>query len=501
MDVGEPWGPGHVIANKYRLVRQLGKGGMGSVWAADHLALSSQVAIKIIDPAIARNEEALTRFLREAQAAAALRSPHVVQTFDYGVHDGVPFIAMELLEGESLAQRLEKVGSISLEETAHILTQVGRAIARAHDAGIVHRDLKPDNIFLVRNDDEEIAKVLDFGIAKATGGALGNSSQTRTGAILGTPYYMSPEQAEGNRSVDQRTDLWSLAIIAFECATGKRPFESEALGDLILQICVRPIKMPSSVAPVPPAFDSWYAVATQRDPAQRFQSARELTVALRAAAGLKADMGRGRTMPSSAEIPIAAVSAQGRTMPGSAEIPIAAVSAPTPQPAYMAQTPQRPLQATTGGAGALVNDEHAKPPAQASKPLLIGSTLAALALAGTVAFFVFRSKGHDAEPQAQTATAAQGATPATPAAAPQATPAAVKTVTPEPPAVVPAAQPAASAAKAPEEAPKAEQPAELAAHKTTTPSHTAKASSTSAKKAEKPAGTSSGQKQRVDFGF
>src|SRR5689334_5323196 len=197
MSTVTPWGPGHVIAQKFRLVRRLGQGGMGSVWAADHLALNSQVAVKIIDPAIASNAEALGRFLREAQSAAALRSPHVVQTFDYGVEDGVPFIAMELLEGQSLAQRLEQSGRLTLEQTAKIMTEVGRAISRAHDAGIVHRDLKPDNIYLVKNDDEEIAKVLDFGIAKATGGQLGNSSQTRTGAILGTPYYMSPEQAEG----------------------------------------------------------------------------------------------------------------------------------------------------------------------------------------------------------------------------------------------------------------------------------------------------------------
>jgi hypothetical protein len=190
---------------------------------------------------------------------------------------------------------------------------------------------------------------------------------------------------------------------------------------------------------------------------------------------------------------------RGRTMPSSAELPIAAISAPTPQPAVMVQTPQRPLQATTGGAGALVNDEPVKPPVQASTPLLVGSTLAALALAGTVAFFVFRSKGHDAEPQSQTATAAQVATP--PAAPQKTTPDTVKTVTAESPAAVPAVQPVASAAKATAEAPKAEQPAELTAHKAATASHAAKASSGSAKKTEKPAATPSGQKQRVDFGF
>ncbi|HVW29721.1 MAG TPA: serine/threonine-protein kinase [Polyangiaceae bacterium] len=494
MDFSEPWGPGHVIANKYRLVRQLGKGGMGSVWAADHLALSSQVAVKIIDPSIAKNEEALARFLREAQAAAALRSPHVVQTFDYGVHESVPFIAMELLEGESLAQRLDVVKQLPLDETARVLTQVGRAIARAHEAGIVHRDLKPDNIFLVKNDDEEIAKVLDFGIAKATGGALGNSSQTRTGAILGTPYYMSPEQAEGNRSVDHRTDLWSLAIIAFECVTGKRPFESDALGDLILQICVRPIKMPSTVAPVPPAFDAWYATATQRDPAQRFQSARELTIALRAAAGLAADMGKGRpTLPSTNEV---------------LKIPPPPPVALTPSGALDAQTPQRPFNVTTGGAGSVTNDEPVQVPKQASTPLLVGATLAALALAGTVAFFVFRSKGHDDAAQAHATTAAQvtaaAAAPAPPTEEPPAKPAAVATATPvatvEPAAAAHVAEPAASAVPVTPEAAPAEHVAETSAHKAAAAVRPAKATASAAKKADKPA-SSPAPKQRVDFGF
>src|SRR5262245_34026300 len=167
-----PWDAGHVIAGKFRLVRRLGQGGMGSVWAAEHLILNSQVAVKIIDSSIAQNQEALGRFLREAQAAAQLRSPHVVQTLDYGIEDSVPFIAMELLEGESLAQRLDRVKRLSLEATAKILTEVGRAISKAHETGIVHRDLKPDNIYLVKNDDDEIAKVLDFGIAKATNPAL-----------------------------------------------------------------------------------------------------------------------------------------------------------------------------------------------------------------------------------------------------------------------------------------------------------------------------------------
>ena len=154
-------------------------------------------------------------------------------------------------------------------------------MTRAHDAGIVHRDLKPDNVFLVRNDDDEITKVLDFGIAKATSPNFEPVTGTRTGAIMGTPHYMSPEQIEGGRAIDFRTDLWSMSVIAYECLTGLLPFDSDSLGGLALQICLKPIPVPSSVAPVPPGFDDWFARGTRRAPAERFQSAREMVDALR----------------------------------------------------------------------------------------------------------------------------------------------------------------------------------------------------------------------------
>jgi serine/threonine-protein kinase len=233
------WKPGKVLAHRYRLEHQLGEGGMGSIWRAEHLVLAAPVADKLIDPEIAEDEDAMARFMREAQSAATLRSPHVVQILDYGMDGKVPFMVMELLEGENLAQRIKRLGRIAPGETARILTHVGRAVARAHEAGIVHRDLKPENVFLVRNEDEEIAKVLDFGVAKVDKKVIGPSAVTRTGSLLGTPYYMSPEQAQGNKTVDSRSDLWSLGVIAFECLIGKRPFYSDAIGDLVLQICVR----------------------------------------------------------------------------------------------------------------------------------------------------------------------------------------------------------------------------------------------------------------------
>lgn len=257
---------------------------MGSVWRAHHLVLDAPVAVKMLAAEVARGPEARARFLREARAAANLRSPNVVQILDYGVEGELPFIIMELLEGEALSTRLGRLGRLGADETASIITQVARAIGRAHEAGIVHRDLKPENVFLVRNDDEEVAKVLDFGVAKMGHEQLTPSgSRTRTGSMLGTPCYMSPEQAQGNKTIDYRSDLWSLGVIAYECLVGDVPFESDGLGDLVLQICVKPLPTPSERAAVPHGFDGWFARAIAREPEERFQSARELADALKVA--------------------------------------------------------------------------------------------------------------------------------------------------------------------------------------------------------------------------
>jgi serine/threonine protein kinase len=280
--------PNRILAGRYRLEARLGAGGMGAIWRAEHLVLKAPVAVKLIDRDAVPDDDTMARFLREAQAAATLRSPHVVQIIDYGVDGKIPFMVMELLEGENLAQRLKRMRRLSRQETARVLTQVGRAVQRAHEAGIVHRDLKPENVFLVRNEDDEIAKVLDFGVAKLERANLGGEgTRTRTGSILGTPYYMSPEQAQGNKTVDYRSDLWSLGVIAFECIVGKRPFFSDGLGDLVLTICVRELPIPSDSAPVPLGFDAWFARACHREPGQRFQSARELTEGLRDALGIE----------------------------------------------------------------------------------------------------------------------------------------------------------------------------------------------------------------------
>jgi serine/threonine-protein kinase len=271
---------GLVLAARYRLVRQLGAGGMGSVWLAEDLNLGAEIAIKLIDPTVAESTEAVDRFRREAQSAAMIRSTHVVQIIDYGVDLGRPFIAMELLRGEDLSQRLEREHVVNPEDTARILGQVGRALSLAHASGIVHRDLKPDNVFLAREGDVCVAKILDFGIARRACGLTDSAvSRTRTGAMLGTPYYMSPEQATAQH-VDYATDIWSFGVIAFECLTGRHAFEGETVGSLFHAICISPIVVPSQVAPVPAGFDRWFARAVVRDKTQRFPSIKEAAESL-----------------------------------------------------------------------------------------------------------------------------------------------------------------------------------------------------------------------------
>ncbi|MGD0674741.1 MAG: serine/threonine-protein kinase [Polyangiaceae bacterium] len=280
-----------LVAGKYEVVGLIGRGGMGSVWEGRHVTLGTRVAIKFVDPEHAGSAEARTRFDTEARAAATIQSKHAIQIFDHGVTDGRPYIVMELLLGESLDRRLDRLGRLPLVETARLIGQVCRALARAHDAGVIHRDLKPENVFVVRSpdEDEEIAKVLDFGIAKFKGplGGSGLTSSTKTGAVLGTPYYMSPEQARGLRDIDQRTDLWSLGVIAYKCVTGFLPFDGESVGDLLVKICTAPLPIPSLNLPgLAPPFDAWFARALERDPQRRFATAAELAEALNAAAGV-----------------------------------------------------------------------------------------------------------------------------------------------------------------------------------------------------------------------
>jgi len=249
---------------------------MGSVWLADHLALKTRVVVKFMNATVFADPQSRERFSREAIAASQVKSPHVVQTFDHGVTvAGIPFIVMELLEGEDLAQRIRS-GPVPIPATASIVTQVCRALTRAHTIGIVHRDIKPDNIFLCDvGGDEPFVKLLDFGIAKSVHAAP--TSHTNTGSMMGTPYYMSPEQFAQTKSVDFRSDLWSLGVVVFECLTGVRPFDADTIGGLAIAVHSGPIPAPSQVRhDLSPSIDAWFLRACARDPAARFQNAKAL---------------------------------------------------------------------------------------------------------------------------------------------------------------------------------------------------------------------------------
>ncbi|MBI4702803.1 MAG: serine/threonine protein kinase [Deltaproteobacteria bacterium] len=269
------WVAGTVFGGRYRLLAPLGAGAMGEVWRAEHVSLRTEVAIKLIRPA-GRKEgaEMLERFLREARAAAQLRSRHVVQIFDHGVEAGCAYMAMELLEGETLAKRIERLRRLPYADVARIVMQMAHPVDKAHRLGIVHRDIKPANVFLAVEDGREIAKILDFGVAKLTALASAGTFQTTDGIMVGTPAYMSPEQVAGDRPIDGRSDLWQIAIMVFECVCGRMPFEGETIGQVLMRICSAPIPVPSRVAPdVPPGFDAWFERAAARDRDERFRSA------------------------------------------------------------------------------------------------------------------------------------------------------------------------------------------------------------------------------------
>jgi eukaryotic-like serine/threonine-protein kinase len=273
---------GQVIGDRYRLEEPLERGAMGSVWRAEQIRLRAPVALKFLDPSLIGDPEMHDRFMQEARSAAAVRSVHVVQIFDYGSEGNVPYIAMELLEGENLNARLSSRGTLTPAELNKIFSEVARGIGKAHAMGVIHRDVKPGNIFIAREGEHEVTKLIDFGIAKVKADALKFTQivGTQLGTLLGTPQYMSPEQVRGSSTVDHRTDLWALAIIACECLTGRYPFSGTTIGDLTVQICTEKPSAPSSLGPVPPGFDQWFFKGTSKKPVKRFGSVEEMAEAL-----------------------------------------------------------------------------------------------------------------------------------------------------------------------------------------------------------------------------
>ncbi|HWO12639.1 MAG TPA: serine/threonine-protein kinase, partial [Polyangiaceae bacterium] len=330
---------GQVLAGKYRLMRLLGQGRRGAVWQAQHLTLNAPVALKLFDSG-QLDAAAEQQFLNEARTAAALRSPHVVQILDYGIAEHTPHIAMELLEGESLAARLERVGHLSPEETARVVQQVGRALARAHDAGVIHGDLKASNVFIVKNDDEELVQVLGFGVAKGERQLLDGPSAVGAGSreLLGAPEYVSPEQLDASAPVDSRGDLWSLGVLAYHCLLGELPFRGESAVDVVPAICSQAPPVPSTRGSVPDGFDDWFARACAPEREARFGSAREAAAAFAA-------LSPGE--PGVDSRPARALNTAAGPLPAPSELAVAAATDPCPPPS----PPSRELEQRAGAGG------------------------------------------------------------------------------------------------------------------------------------------------------
>ncbi len=291
---------GQLVGGKYLVGNLVGCGGMGTVWAGRHVNLGTLVAIKFIRPQFAERPDARRRFEIEARAAASVKSVHAVQVYDFGTTEGgLPYIVMEFLEGESLAETVQRVGPIASGEVAKIISQASRALSKAHKAGIVHRDLKPDNVFLatnVENAESDLpytVKLVDFGIAKIVDepqGQTGLSGPTQAGSVIGTPNFMSPEQLTVGGAPDPLTDIWSLGATVYSAMIGRIPFEGEMLGDIVLKVCTAPIPVPSaSNSALPAGFDAWFARACHRDRTKRFQTVEELADSLLRVCGVGAD--------------------------------------------------------------------------------------------------------------------------------------------------------------------------------------------------------------------
>ena len=248
--MGDAYAAGAIVG-RYRIERLLGRGGMGEVWLASPSEGGAPVALKVMRPEAARRPNLRKRFVREARAAMAVPHPNIVRIVEAFEHQGLPVIAMEVLKGESLEERLTR-SRPPLDEICRILVRVTSAVGTAHAAGIVHRDLKPDNIYLGADD----VKVLDFGIAKLTathGAAAQTAALTKTGAVMGTPFYMAPEQAFGDKRIDHRADIWSLGIILYRCLTGVLPTSAATVGEVLRKVLEARFPPVSEVAPAVPA--------------------------------------------------------------------------------------------------------------------------------------------------------------------------------------------------------------------------------------------------------
>ncbi|HTV22204.1 MAG TPA: serine/threonine-protein kinase [Polyangiaceae bacterium] len=402
----EDYAVGQVISGRFRVEHVIGIGSMGIVLAARHLELDERVAIKFIRSDMQAVPGVLSRFAREAKAAASIKSEHIAQVFDVGTADGIgPYIVMEYLEGRDLAAVLELEGRLPIRRAVHYVMQACEALAVAHSGGITHRDIKPENLFLTRQGDLERIKLLDFGISKAalTGKVFGDElSSADNACLLGTPLYMSPEQIRANVEIDHRTDIWSLGAVLYELITARSAFVADSVKQVWTRILETPPTPLGAYCPdAPPTLQAVIDRCLEKDPARRFQNVAELAVALLPFAPSRARPYAQRTssilgtrsdsvLPGPLPSPLPASGVRSSRAPVSASAAVSASGAmplPLPVPYVRSSPPSAPT--VTGSYLALPIPDISAPPvfgrrsSQASSPDASKSQLvAAMAVAG-----------------------------------------------------------------------------------------------------------------------
>ncbi len=412
---GAPVKEGEVLAQKYRVDRVLGVGGMGVVVAATHLQLDERVALKFMLPAAFENTEALSRFQREARAAVKLKSEHVARVLDTGTFDnGSPYIVMEYLEGTDLSGELEKKGALPAAVVADYVIQACDALAEAHALGIIHRDLKPANLFVTRRaDGSPLVKVLDFGISKANALSESGLGMTKTAAMMGSPLYMSPEQMRSAKDVDPRTDVWSLGIIMYELLGGRVPFNSDTLGGLLSKVMMEQHPPLESIRPdIPRDLSDLVNRCLEKNLDRRARNVADIAIALKPFAPTRTHplVDRIATMMGMGHASLPPISAAASThMPAS-----------TPMPA---QT--NPTGVTAPGWGAT---GASAVPKKSSGAIVALAAVACIAIAGTVGVMKFHSSARPPEAVAAAPTDA-------PASSSPSSPSVVAAVATAPPSI------------------------------------------------------------------
>jgi eukaryotic-like serine/threonine-protein kinase len=314
---------GQVLGAKYRAIRVLGEGGMGAVYECEHLQLHRRVAVKVLHPQQAKKKASVARFQNEAHVAGAIGHPNICEIYDMGeLENGSPFLVMELLQGETLADRIASEGALPFDDIIDIISQVLSGLIAAHDKGIIHRDIKPENVFLTsRAGLAAMVKLLDFGISKVAGA---EELHLSTGMVMGTPFYMSPEQARGDRNLDNRVDLYATGVMMYECLTGRRPFHASNYNALLMQILTTDPRSPRDIRPaVSEGFEKVVFRAMARDREKRYQSASEFQRDVQ----LLRDPGAMRKMPSIPPEPVPLITPRRRD-----DAPPSSRRAPDPPP-------------------------------------------------------------------------------------------------------------------------------------------------------------------------